>query len=119
VIAAFDSSGGAGKPGYGGITCCWVRARGRAKTAREIWPNAALGGDLGYELPRQEHFEQATADLTPEALETIPCGPDPDLYLEDIRGYERPATRTSTSTRSATTKTGSSASWRKELQPKL
>jgi coenzyme F420-dependent glucose-6-phosphate dehydrogenase len=91
VIATFQSSGGKGKPRYGGITCCWAASEEEgAKTACEIWPNAALGGDLCYELPRPEHFEQATADLRPEDLaEAIPCGPDPDRYLDDIRTYEQ------------------------------
>jgi coenzyme F420-dependent glucose-6-phosphate dehydrogenase len=90
VIAAFESSGGKGKPRYGGITCCRAASEKEgAKTACEIWPNAALGGDLSYELPRPEHFEQATADLRPEDLaQAIPCGPDPDRYLEDIGTYE-------------------------------
>ena len=90
-IATFDDAGGSGKPKYGQITMCWASSEEEgAKTACEIWPNAALGGDLGYELPRPAHFEQATEDVTPEQIaEAIPCGPDPERYLEDIRSYEQ------------------------------
>ena len=89
-IATFDDAGGSGKPKYGQITMCWASSEEEgAKTACEIWPNAALGGDLGYELPRPAHFEQATEDVTPEQIaEAIPCGPDPQRYVEDIRSYE-------------------------------
>jgi coenzyme F420-dependent glucose-6-phosphate dehydrogenase len=90
VIDAFESAGGSGKPKYGQITGCWAASEEEgAKTACEIWPNAALGGDLGYELPLPKHYEQATEDVTPEDLaEAIPCGPDVDRWLEDIRAYQ-------------------------------
>jgi coenzyme F420-dependent glucose-6-phosphate dehydrogenase len=91
IIGAFDEAGGTGKPKYGQITMCWATSEEEgAKIACEIWPNAALGGDLGYELPLPAHFEQATEEVTPEQIaEAIPCGPDPDRYLEDIRSYEQ------------------------------
>ena len=91
LIETFESAGKQGRPKYGQITMCWAASEEEgAKTACEIWPNAALGGDLSYELPRPEHFEQATEDVTPEDIaEAIPCGPDPDRYLEDIREYEQ------------------------------
>jgi coenzyme F420-dependent glucose-6-phosphate dehydrogenase len=90
AIEGFESAGGAGKPKYGQITGCWAASEQEAaKTACEIWPNAALGGDLGYELPLPRHYEQATQDVTPEDIaEAIPCGPDPERWLEDIRTYE-------------------------------
>jgi coenzyme F420-dependent glucose-6-phosphate dehydrogenase len=90
AIEAFESAGGKGKPKYGQITGCWAASEEEgAKIACEVWPNAALSGDLGYELPLPLHFEQATADVEPEDLaESIPCGPDPDRWLEDIRSYQ-------------------------------
>jgi coenzyme F420-dependent glucose-6-phosphate dehydrogenase len=91
LIETFEAGGKKGRPKYGQITMCWAESEEQgAKTACEIWPNAALGGDLGYELPRPEHFEQATEDVAPEDIaEAIPCGPDADRYLEDIREYEQ------------------------------
>ena len=91
TMKAFEESGGRGKPKYGQITMCWAEneEQGR-KTAREIWPNAALGGDLSYELPLPLHFEQATEDVTEEEIgEAIPCGPDVERYVEDVRTYEQ------------------------------
>jgi coenzyme F420-dependent glucose-6-phosphate dehydrogenase len=90
-IERFESAGGKAKPKYGQITGCWARsAEEGAKIACEVWPNAALSGDLGYELPLPLHFEQATEGVTPEDLaESIPCGPDPDRWLDDIREYEQ------------------------------
>jgi coenzyme F420-dependent glucose-6-phosphate dehydrogenase len=90
LIETFDTERSAQRPKYGQITMCWAASEEEgAKTACEIWPNAALGGDLGYELPRPEHFEQATEKVTPEDIaEAIPCGPDVDRYVEDIREYE-------------------------------
>jgi coenzyme F420-dependent glucose-6-phosphate dehydrogenase len=90
VIETFESAGGRGKPRYGQITCCWAASEAEgAETACEIWPNAALGGDVGYELPIPAHFEQATEDVTPEQIaEAIPCGPDPERWLKDIHAYE-------------------------------
>jgi coenzyme F420-dependent glucose-6-phosphate dehydrogenase len=70
---------------------CWAASADEgARIACDVWPNAALGGDLGYELPLPLHFEQATEDVTPEDIaEAIPCGPDPDRWLEDMRAYEQ------------------------------
>jgi coenzyme F420-dependent glucose-6-phosphate dehydrogenase len=89
AIEAFERAGGEGKPKYGQITGCWAGSEEEgARTACEIWPNAALGGDLSYELPLPRHFEEATEDVTPQKIaEAIPCGPDPDRWLEDIRTY--------------------------------
>ena len=56
---------------------CWAESEEEAQDRLEIWPNAALGGDLGYELPRPRHFEQACENVTEEDIgEAIPCGPD-------------------------------------------
>jgi coenzyme F420-dependent glucose-6-phosphate dehydrogenase len=90
AIEAFERAGGEGKPKYGQITGCWAASEEEgARTACEIWPNAALGGDLSYELPLPRHFEEATEDVTPEQIaDAIPCGPDPDRWLEDIRTYQ-------------------------------
>ncbi len=53
------------------------RTRARRPPAR-CWPNAAVGGDLSYELPLPRHFEQATEDVTPEDLkEALPLRPGP------------------------------------------
>jgi coenzyme F420-dependent glucose-6-phosphate dehydrogenase len=121
IIGAFEDSGGKGKPKYGQITMCWAASEEEgAKTACEIWPNAALGGDLGYELPRPAHFEQATEDVTPEDIaEAIPCGPDPERYVEDIREYEQAGYTHVYFHQIGHDQEGFFRFWTEELQPKL
>jgi coenzyme F420-dependent glucose-6-phosphate dehydrogenase len=121
AIEAFERAGGEGKPKYGQITGCWAASEEEgARTACEIWPNAALGGDLGYELPLPRHFEEATADVTPEKIaEAIPCGPDPDRWLEDIRAYEEAGYTHIYFHQIGYDQEGFMRFWSEELQPKL
>jgi G6PDH family F420-dependent oxidoreductase len=85
-IAQFERAGGRGKPKYGQITLCWAKDEDEAaRTVHEIWPNAALGGELTYELPLPRHFEQATENVTQAQLkEELTVGPDPERYLASI-----------------------------------
>jgi G6PDH family F420-dependent oxidoreductase len=121
VLEKFESSGGAGKPKYGQITCCWAASEEEgSRTAREIWPNAALGGELTYELPLPRHFEQATEKVTPEDLaEEIPCGPDTDRFLEDIRKYEEAGYTHIYFHQVGYDQDGFFRFWREELEPKV
>ena len=120
-IEAFESAGGRGKPKYGQITGCWAASEEEgARTACEVWPNAALSGDLGYELPLPLHFEQATADVTPEDLaSTIPCGPDPDRWLGDVRAYEDAGYTHIYFHQIGRDQDGFLRFWREELEPRL
>ena len=88
LVAGYREAGGNG-PRYAQVTGCWANTVDEAKeTARRVWPNAALGGDLSQELPLPLHFEQATADVTPDALaEAIPCGPDVERWAADVEAY--------------------------------
>jgi G6PDH family F420-dependent oxidoreductase len=89
VVDTFESSGGVDKPRYGQLTVCWAESEAEARrTARAIWPNAALRGELTQELPLPRHFEQATATLTEDQVaDVVTCGPDPERYVDAIRGY--------------------------------
>jgi coenzyme F420-dependent glucose-6-phosphate dehydrogenase len=89
LIERFEAAGGAGKPRYGQVTVCWGEDEERAKqTAYEIWPNAAIKGELSQELPNPEHFEQAAQMVTPDDVaESVPCGPDPGPIREQIDEY--------------------------------
>jgi coenzyme F420-dependent glucose-6-phosphate dehydrogenase len=91
LVETFEKSGGKGKPCYGGIKVCWAESEQEARRrAREVWPTAAVGGDLGWELPLPAHFEQAAEDVTEEQVaEKIVCEPDADRHLEEIRKYEQ------------------------------
>ena len=120
-IKQFESAGGRGKPKYGQITGCWAATEDEgAKTACEVWPNAALGGDLTYELPLPLHFEQATQDVKPKDLaEAIPCGPDAERWLEDIRAYEQAGYTHIYFHQIGRDQEGFLRFWSEELEPKL
>jgi G6PDH family F420-dependent oxidoreductase len=90
-IESFERSGGKGKPKYGQVTVCWAESEDEAaQTVRDVWPTAALGGDLSYELPLPRHFEQATENVEPgDFVGKLPLGPDPAAYLEQIGELEQ------------------------------
>jgi G6PDH family F420-dependent oxidoreductase len=90
LIDKYEQAGGKGAR-YGQVTVCWAEDEAEAKkTAREVWPNAALGGDLSYELPLPLHYEQATENVTEDDVaESVICGPDPEPHLEAIREFEQ------------------------------
>jgi G6PDH family F420-dependent oxidoreductase len=85
---AYRDAGGSG-PRYGQLHICWAEReeQGRA-TALEMWPNVAIPGELGQELPLPRHFEQAAQTLTEEMVaELVPCGPNPERHLERIQRF--------------------------------
>jgi coenzyme F420-dependent glucose-6-phosphate dehydrogenase len=91
LVTAFEQAGGGGKPRYGQITACWAKSEEKAtRTALEWWPNAALRGELGQELPMPAHFEQAAGNVTEDEIkEAIVCGPDPQAHLDTIAEFEQ------------------------------
>ena len=88
LVSGYREAGGEG-PVYGQATVCWAPTEQEGvETAHRIWPNAGLKGDLSQELALPLHFEQASQLVTPEQIgESIPCGPDPERYVESIREY--------------------------------
>ncbi len=120
-IEIFQSEGGAGKPRYGQITVCWAETeeQGR-KTAHEIWPNAGIGGDLSYELPLPRHFEQAAQNVSEEDIgESMPCGPDAERYLQEIRDYEQAGYSHIYFHQIGPDQEGFMRFWKEQLEPKL
>ena len=89
LVDTYRKAGGDGAR-YGQLTVCFDKDEQRAvKTALEWWPNAALKGELGQELPLPRHFEQAAENVTEDEIaEAIVCGPDVDRYLEKITEFE-------------------------------
>lgn len=89
VVEAFDAAGGSGKPRYGQVTVCWAeREEDARRTALEWWPNAALEGPLGQELPLPSHFEAAAQMVTEDTIAAaIVCGPDPEAHATRIDEY--------------------------------
>lgn len=89
LVKAFEAAGGAGKPRYGQFTCCWAATVEEAtQTALKIWPNGAVPGELGQELPLPRHFEQAAQLVDEQAIaESMVIGPDPQPYLDKIKEW--------------------------------
>ena len=87
LLERFDRAGGAGKPRYGKVTVCWAESEAEARrTAHEWWPNSALQGELGQELPLPRHFEQAIAQVTQEQVaKSVVCGPEPGRHIEAVQ----------------------------------
>src|ERR671914_791812 len=88
TIDVHRRSGGDG-PRYGMVHVCWAPDEaGAVKTAHEQWVNAAIGGELGQELPLPAHFEQAAKTVRPhDVAEAVVCGPDPERHRAQIRTY--------------------------------
>ena len=89
LIERFEEAGGSGKPRFGQVTVCWAESEAEARrTAYEVWPNAALRGPLGQELPLPSHFEQAAAMVDEEDVAgVVVCGPDPERHAEAIDAF--------------------------------
>lgn len=89
VVEKFRGSGGNDKARLGQLTVCWAETEAEAKgTAHRVWPNAAIKGQLGQELPQPAHFEQAAEMVTADDVaDVIICGPDPEKHLEGIRKF--------------------------------
>ena len=88
ISAGYRDAGGTGAT-YGMLTVCWAASEADARaTALEWWPNAALKGPLGQELPLPSHFEQAAAMVDEESIAAaVVCGPDPEAHLSGIRKF--------------------------------
>ena len=86
LVRAFEDAGGAAKPRYGQLTVCFAKREEDARqTAYEWWPNAALRGTLGQELPLPSHFEEAAAMVDAnDVADAVVCGPDPERHAEAI-----------------------------------
>jgi coenzyme F420-dependent glucose-6-phosphate dehydrogenase len=113
TLDAFERGGGNGKPKYGQVMVCWAKDEADArKTAFEWWPNAAIEGELGQELPLPRHFEQAAKMLTEAdvAEKIVSAGPIPNDTSTPSVPSPRPGTTMCTCIRSVRTRVGSSIS---------
>jgi coenzyme F420-dependent glucose-6-phosphate dehydrogenase len=88
VIDVYRRKGGDG-PRYGQLHVCYAPDEAEAvETAHRQWINAAIGGELGQELPLPANFEQAGKTVRPEDVaEKVVCGPDPERHIAKIREY--------------------------------
>ena len=88
LLAAYRDAGGDG-PRYGMLTVCVADTDAEAKRiAHEWWPNAALAGPLGQELPQPAHFEAAAKMVTEDDVaKSVLCSADPDEHREKIQEF--------------------------------
>ncbi len=91
LVARFTAAGGGAKPRYGQLTVCYAEDEAEARRiAHEWWPNAAIPGDLGQELARPVHYEQAATMLSEDQVaEAVVCGPDPERHRAAIEEFAR------------------------------
>jgi G6PDH family F420-dependent oxidoreductase len=88
LVDGFREIGG-DKPAQGGFKVCYAPSKEEGvRTAHRLWPNEMLPGELAQVLPTPKHFEQASTLVTPEMVaEAVPCGPDPEPYVEQVRAF--------------------------------
>ncbi len=88
TIRSFERGGGSG-PRVGQVHVCWAEDEATAKkTAYEHWPNAAIEGEAGVDLPMPRHFEQLAEMVEEEDVaQRVPCGPDPERHIDAVQKY--------------------------------
>ena len=89
LVSGFEEAGGAGKPRLGMIHVAYDEDEEAGhERAHELWPNLALAGSGGQELPAPRDFEESAANVTvADVAASTPAGPDPAPYLELIGKY--------------------------------
>jgi G6PDH family F420-dependent oxidoreductase len=89
VVMSFEGSGSSDRPKYGQMTVCWAATEEESrKTAREIWANSAIPGQISQELALPSYFGSVAQLVTDEEIaKTVVCGPDPEPYRAKIDEY--------------------------------
>ncbi len=88
LVRQYRDQGGAG-PVVGAMKVCWSQSREEGvRTAHRVWRTEGVPGQLAQELPMPTHFTQAAELVSEEMIaDMIPCGPDPQGYVEAIERY--------------------------------
>jgi G6PDH family F420-dependent oxidoreductase len=86
---AFDAAGGAGKSRVAQLAVSYDEDRATAvRRAHEQFRWFGLGWKVMADLPNPESFDAASAFVTEDHVaESIPCGPDPEVFIEKIRPF--------------------------------
>jgi G6PDH family F420-dependent oxidoreductase len=89
LIDLFRAEGGGDKPVQAGMKVCYgPDAEAAAKTAHRLWGNQLVPGQLGQILPNPSDFEQATTQVTVDAVAgAMACDPDKQRYFDTVRSY--------------------------------
>ena len=88
VLQAFEKAGGSG-PRYAEVLVCWDESEEAAfRTVKKIWPNGAMGGQLGQELALPSLYEAVAEVISDEKLKgSASLGPDPEVHIEGIKKF--------------------------------
>lgn len=88
LVQAFADAGGGGRPRFGQMHVCWAESEAQARrTARQWWPNAVIHG-IASDMRLPKDFEEVALLISEEDVaREVPCGPDPERYVEAIRKY--------------------------------
>lgn len=83
VVAAFRSTGGAGKPVWVKAGLSWAESEQEAlRQAHDQWRFNILGGDVNWDLHRPEDFSQASRYVRPEDMHDDLCiSADPERHV--------------------------------------
>ena len=89
IVDSFTDTHDGEAPRYGQATVCWAENDTKAKQiAHKWWPNSALPGRLGQELPTPHHFEEATESVSEDDVtNSYLCSSNPDDHIESIETY--------------------------------
>src|SRR5918994_3866202 len=120
VVQAYRDGGGDG-PLHGQGRLCWGEDEDEAReTAFRLWRHTGLGGTVNQELPRPSDFDAVAESVTKEmATSTIPCGPDPEPVLEQIRKWEQAGFDRISIHQIGPDQDGFFRFWERELAPRL
>jgi G6PDH family F420-dependent oxidoreductase len=88
-IDRFQDGGDQPRPVVGEIKVAYDPDEAAARRdAMTWWPNAALAGELGQELPHPRHFEQAAQLISEDRIgQAVVCGPDPERHADALRTF--------------------------------
>ncbi|MFP3853248.1 MAG: TIGR03557 family F420-dependent LLM class oxidoreductase, partial [Anaerolineales bacterium] len=91
IVQAFRGAAQGEAQAIGKLTVCFADSQEEAlETAYEWWPNAALPGELKYELRTPAHFEQAVQLVTKEDVEdSLTLGTEVGPFLEAVQRFEQ------------------------------
>jgi coenzyme F420-dependent glucose-6-phosphate dehydrogenase len=120
IVGAYRDAGGDG-PLYGQVRLCWAEDADEAReTAFRLWRHTGLGGTINQELPRPSDFDAVAESVTKEmATAGLPCGPDPQPVLEEIRKWEQAGFDRISLHQVGPDQEGFFRFWKDEMQPRL
>jgi coenzyme F420-dependent glucose-6-phosphate dehydrogenase len=120
IVQAYREAGGTG-PLYGQVRLCWAEDEEEAQeTAFRLWRHSGLGGTINQELPRPSDFDAVAESVTKEmATGSVPCGPDPEPVLAEIRKWEQAGFDHVALHQIGPDQDGFFRFWEQELRPRL